>query len=177
MKINTNGKIIIAVIAAVLASLFLVGALCNSFGLFAKDLGDVTLRQPNEKNLLSEVEVKFETYNTGDGLTMTVEDDGRVKVSGKNETSNDVKVLYATVILAKGEYTLWGADKGSNSTYHIVAECDGQSYVSNFSNNKIVVSGETATVNVYIVVKPDTTVSTTLKPVLCAGTEEVSFYA
>ena len=182
MRINTNGKIIIAVVAAVLVCLLLVALLGNAFGLFTKDIGDISLRERNEKNLILSEDITLTKFNDGNGVNATAEEDGRVKLRGTNDTSGDIKIPYATVTIEKaGEYTLWDYSKsdnpnGSNTTYHVVAEYNGTSYVANFSNNKITVS-DNATVTLYIVVKPDASVNTTLYPVLCAGTERVDFYA
>ena len=173
---KSNKKMIITIVASVLAAVTLVGVLGQTFGLFNKDLKDITLRDRNEDNVITLDNITLEEYDDGNGVKATVEKDGRVKLSGKSETSNDIKIEYAKLELAPGEYTLVGAPKGSNGSYHLVADYNGKEYISDFNNNKFTVTAK-ATVTISIVVKPDTLVYATLYPVLYTGADEVSFYA
>lgn len=183
MRLKSNTKIVIAFVASVLVAVALVGVLGNSLGLFSKGLDEVTLRERNEKNL---IQSWTETdYNNGDGVTAKFKDDGRVVLGGQNKTSNNIKIEYAKLNLVPGTYSLWGAENGGNSTYHIRAEWTdsegAKTAVSDFNNNtvKIVNDGNTSVeVTLYIFVGVDAYVNNvTVKPVLCSGTEKVSFYA
>ena len=175
-KIRINKQMIITVIIAVFASVLVVALVGNAAGLFAKDIKDIELRPLNENNVLSSVTYEEKTFNDGNGVKAVINENGSVKLSGKNNSSSEIKIEYAKVSLAAGEYTLWGAPNGANATYHLVAEVNGQSYISDFNNNKIVLDAN-SDVTIYIVVKPDASVNTTLLPVLCKGTENVGFYA
>lgn len=178
MKLKTNTKIVIAAVAAVLVTVILVGALGQAFGLFTKDLKDVTLRERNEANLLTGT---FTDYNKGDGITATAKKDGSIVVKGENKSSGNITVEVEKVELKAGTYSLWGASKGSNVTYYMMATYvndlgSAATVVADFTGNSFTISVD-QTVTVSIVICPDAEVNATIRPVLCAGVEEVDFYA
>ncbi len=167
-------------IAIVLVSVTLCGVLGSAFGLFTKDLSEVTLREHNEANLLSYHE-RFEDYNEGDGITATLKKDGRISLKGENKLTGDIVIPLEDVTLSAGTYSIWGAPNGGNKSYHIAVtytDADGatQTSISDFKNNTITLTSQ-QTVSVKLVVCPDTTVYATIAPVLCEGTENVGFFA
>ena len=173
-KINSNRKIIAAVVASVLLAVIMVGVLGNALDLFSKDFSDITLRERNAKN---ELKGTFTDYNAGDGIKATRNNDGSIKLRGKNESGADIVIPLETVTLGAGTYSLWGASNGGKNSYYIKAvTVDNSVYISDFTGNSFTLASEQA-VNLYIVICDETSVYTTLKPVLCKGTENVGFYA
>ena len=69
IKLKTNTKLILAVVAAVVVSTLLVALIGNAAGLFTKPLDEITLRDRNEENILKGT---FTDYNAGNGVQATM---------------------------------------------------------------------------------------------------------
>lgn len=178
MKLKTNTKIIIASIAVLLVAV----AACSFLGSISDGFTnweDATLVERNSANLLTG---KFTDFNDGNGVNATARKDGSIILSGKNLTDADLVIPVETLNLAAGTYTLSGAPKGSNLSYHIVAKyTDGsdavQTAISDFSNKTFTIVGQ-QNVEISIVVTAKTSVNNVLlRPVLVSGNEIGDFYA
>ena len=174
IKLKTNTKLILAVVAAVVVSTLLVALIGNAAGLFTKPLDEITLRDRNEENILKGT---FTDYNAGNGVQATMNKDTSIKLSGTNKSGEDIEILVEQLTLEAGTYSLWGAPNGGRQSYHILLRTNGgQEIVSDFDGNSFVIDSKQS-VSVYIVVCDDVTVYTTVRPVLCKGAAEVDFYA
>ncbi len=176
IRMNTNKKIIVAVIAAVFGSVLVVGLLGNALGFF--DLDSIDLQKRNEANYIKTWTLK--TRDDGNGLKVTVdEEDGYFKLSGKNSGGSPIEYEYAEVNLPAGTYTLdCGNVGGSKSTYYMAVEDTSGNVLGyfNFTGNEFTLS-EATTVKVVVVVCGETTVNATFKPIIYTGEEAQSFYA
>lgn len=178
MKLKTNTKIIIASIAVVIVAITacaFLGSISDGF----TNWDDATLFERNTANILSG---KFTDFNDGNGVKATARKDGSIILNGKNLTDNDIVIPVETVNLSAGTYTLSGASKGSNVTYHIVAKyVDGsgatQTAISNFSNKTFtIVNAQDVEISIVVTAKQSVN-NVLLRPVLVAGNEIGEFYA
>ena len=178
IRMNTNSKIIVAVIAAVLGSILLIGVIGNAFGMFAKPLDEMLKKERNELNYLDNWTLK--SQDSGDGVKVTVNDDGTVKLNGKNNGGNPLVYTYEEIALEAGEYSVWGnAGGATKDTYHIVVKDEAGNVLAyaDFDNNNTFKLDASTKVIVSIVVMGDSSVNGTFEPVLCKGVERVDFYA
>lgn len=178
MKLKTNTKIVIMGVVVLLVAI----AACSFLGNISDGFTnweDATLVERNSSNLLTG---KFTDFNDGNGVRATARKDGSIILNGKNLTDADLVIPVETVNLAAGTYTLSGAPKGSNLSYHIVAKyTDGsgatQTAISDFSNKTFTIVGQ-QNVEISVVVTAETSVNNVLiRPVLVAGSEAGDFYA
>lgn len=178
MKLKTNTKIVImgvVVLLVAIAACSFLGSISDGF----TNWEDATLVERNSSNLLTG---KFTDFNDGNGVKATARKDGSIILDGKNLTENDLVIPVETVSLTAGTYTLSGAPKGSNVTYHMVAKyTDGngavQTAISDFSNKTFTIVGQ-QNVEISIVVTAETSVNNVLlRPVLVSGSEIGDFYA
>ncbi len=176
--LKTNTKIIIASVAVFLVAVTVCAFLGNISDGFT-NWEDATLVERNSSNLLTG---EFDDFNDGNGVKATVRKDGSIILSGENLTSFNLVIPVETVNLSAGTYTLSGAPKGSNLSYHISAKyTDGsgatKTAISDFSNKTFTIVGQ-QNVEISIVVTSKTSVdNVVLRPVLVKGTETGEFYA
>lgn len=179
IRMNTNTKIIVAVIAAVLGSVLVVGLLGNAFGFF--DLDSIDLQKRNTANLIKSWTLESGDY--GNGIKITVDEkDGYFKLSGKNSGGSPITFEYAEVNLDAGTYTLDCGNVGGGKDSYYMAVVDNENTDNvlgyfNFKNSNTLTLDAKTTVKVVVVVCGDTTVNATFKPIIYTGEEAQSFYA
>ena len=176
IKRNKRSLIVIGVavlLSAVVCSF--LGGISDGF----TNWKDATIRDRNEDNLLTG---EFTDFNDGNGVSATGRADGSILLGGKNGTTSSITIPVEKVALVAGTYTVSGAEKVGNTTYHIAVKyTDGdgvtQTAISDF-NTKTFTITSAQTVEVSIVVYPDVDVDgICIKPVLVAGEDVGSFYA
>lgn len=135
------------------------------------------ITEVNESNLInvSLYDGTLDNRRT-DGLTVDVDEDGKITVEGKNDGETDIKIKVGEVKLAEGEYTFSAARSTSKKTYYMSLE-NGDTVIYNNDGKNSTFDVETETTySIYIVVNAGQEIDTTFKPVLVAGDEAGSFY-
>ena len=155
-----------------------LGGLSDGFTNF--DVATWFNKEVNPDNLLQYKLYDLEDTKTDYGVDIKVKDDGRITLSGT--ASGDVTELIQVVELEPGEtYTIGGCDADLGK-YGIYVEVNG---VKHYAGSEDDATGATFTVadgaanvsaSVYVFVKEDTWVLTTLKPTLAQGEKEIDFY-
>lgn len=165
--------IIVLIVVLCTGILGVIGSITNGFT-------DFELRVANEDNLIqvdnykSTLEDKRE-----DGLSIEVNDDGVIAITGENKTEADVEITICDVVLKADEYTLSANAKGvDDKTYYIKAvDTENDITVTVDSADSETFDVETdGTYSIIIVVCAGEEINTTFKPVLNEGDEAVSFY-
>ena len=173
-----NKKTILVIAVSVLLSALVcsfLGGISDGF----TNWEDASLRQRNEANILTG---NFTDFNDGNGVSAKGRNDGSIILSGKNGSASNVVIPLESVNLVAGQYTISGAEKGGNATYHIAVKYVDdsgvtQTAVSDFNTKTFTITSNQV-VDISIVVCPDVIVSgVVLKPVLVSGAEAGSFYA
>lgn len=164
------------VILIALAIVLLVSFIGRITGGWSKDWEDVTILERNEKNLLTG---DFEDYNVGDGITVTARKDGTLYLNGEYKgAEQSVTVDIETLSLAAGTYTLSGAPKGGNYTYHLKVTYGSTTVIGDYGTTKGTFTlGSDTEVNVQLVVFGDNEFKNVkIQPVLVEGSEAGDFY-
>ena len=176
MRLSVNTKIIIGVLVACLL-MGAIGWISTGFTDFTKD-GISGKFEPtvNEDNFFNVECVTLKSGNSGDGVTVTVNDDGSVKVKGKNENKTDsLEYTIGTVTLEPGTYTFTALD-GASKNGSLVVAVDGETeYCADFGENTFTLDSETELV-IKLVIKPDVEINSTVYPVIVEGDEPGDFY-
>ena len=169
-------KRILLIVLCVLAVVLAVSAIGFATNGFDKETDNWGITQLNEKNLFKVDSYAIESQNTGDGYDVTVSDDGEIKITGKNESGSEVKLVVQEIKLAAGEYTFTSGVSGTSKNGYCMMLSDGTTtYYADFSNNTFEINAE-ATFTAYIVIQDEVTVNATFKPVIVEGAESGSFY-
>ena len=169
----------IAILMGVVAVLTFIGGITDGF---TKEWEDVTLRERNDKNLLTgDYGWNDNTYNEGDGIVLSSKKDGSVIVKGEYKGSGEnVVITLESLNLSAGTYTLSGAPKGGSYTYHlrVVDESNNVLAVGDFGSTKgSFTLSAPGTVKLQLVCFSDNVFeSIKLQPVLVEGTESGDFY-
>lgn len=164
----------------------LIVVLCTGIlgiiGTITKGFTDFEVRVPNEKNLI-QVDNYFTTLEDKreDGLSIEVNEDGVIAVTGKNNSTEDVVIDICSVTLKAGKYTLSSSAKGtSDKTYYLVATTgvgDSAFEIKGDTEKESTFSIEEETeFTISIVVCAKESINTTFKPVLNEGDKPVDFY-
>ena len=175
-RLSVNSKIIIGVLCCVLLCGF-IGWMTSGFTAFDKDsMADRFSPSVNESNFYNAECVTLKSGNSGDGVTVTVNDDGSVKVKGKNENKTDsLEYTIGTVTLEAGTYTFTALD-GASKNGSLVVAIDGETeYCADFGENTFTLDSETELV-IKLVIKPDVEINSTVYPVIVEGDEPGDFY-
>ena len=170
------GKTIGIIVLVVLLCTCILGVI----GKVTKGFTDFELRVPNEKNL-----IQVDNYSTTledkreDGLSIEVNDDGVIAITGENETESDIEITICDLTLKADEYTLSANAKGvDDKTYYLKAvdtTNDVTVIVDSDDSETFKVEAE-GTYSIIIVVCAGEEINTTFKPVLNEGDEPVDFY-
>ena len=165
------GIITIAVLIAVGVSA-IFGALTNGFQEF-------DIRKPNPDNIIN-----VEQYNDAldaereDGLTVEVDEDGAIKVSGKNKTESDVVIAVQEVTLEVGKYTISSGAKGTGDETYFLSIVNGEEEViaDTEEDSTIAITANDTTCTINITICAGESVDVTFYPVLVEGTNAANFY-
>ena len=173
-KFKIKGRTIGIILIIVLLSV----GLSAIFGAITKGFQDFDVREVNPDNHL-----KVESYVEGldakreDGLTVTVDEDGVIKINGKNKTEEAIQIAIQEITLEVGKYTISSGSKNTDekacflsivySEETVIADTDEATFT-------ITANGTAATV--YFTVNAGENVDITLKPVLVEGSKVASFY-
>ena len=104
---------------------------------FQIDLKDASVVQRNPDNLLSGKYDgsgwKDNTYNVGDGYTLTAKKNGTILINGEyTGASGKTEIPLEILTLSAGTYTISGASGGGNATYYLKATAGGTDYIADF---------------------------------------------
>ena len=174
-RLSVNSKIIIGVLAACLL-MGAVGWLSSGFTDFTKD-GISSKFEPtlNADNLYSAECVVLESGNSGDGVSITVNDNGSIKVKGKNESETEVlEYTIGTITLDAGTYTFTALEGASKNTALVVAVNGENEYCADFGANTFTLESVTELV-IKLVIKPETEINATVYPVIVPVEEAADF--
>ena len=176
-RISVNSKIIIALLCGVLLCGFL-GWMTTGFTDFSKDgVSDRFSPSVNEKNLYSSESCTLKSGNSGDGIVITVNDDGSIKVKGKNESKTDsLEYTIGSVELKAGTYTFTALEGASKNSALVVAIGGDTELYADFGDNTFTLEADT-TLTIKLVIKPEIEINATVLPVIVAGKEAADFYA
>lgn len=146
-------------------------------GFTERDPSEWVALDRNELNLFDNTREEEKTIHDGDGIDITMKKDGSIFVSGKYTLEGEKVVELGIVTLDAGTYTFSsGYKKTSLGTMYLKMDFGGRTVTADFTgHNKITVDAET-TATVSLVIKADQNIYATLYPMICEGTETVSFY-
>lgn len=169
-------KRILLIVLCVLAVVLAVSAIGFATNGFDKNTDSWGITQLNENNLFKVDSYTIKSQNSGDGYVVTVSDNGEIKVTGKNETGNEVKLLVQEITLTKGTYTFTSGASGVSKNGYSMYLSDGTTtHYADFSGNTFDIAAD-ATFTAYIVIKENTDINATFKPVIVEGAEAGAFY-
>ena len=163
-RYSKKKKNTIALVAVVAAAALALVALFSGLG-----------RTPNEDNLFS---LEFETYENGNGYDIIANENGSLTFDGELKGDEPETVLYETIKLKAGTYTISTGTNGNPYTYCMTVKSGDEIVAYSDSGNMatFVLDAEN-TVSVYILVNPGAEIDgLTIYPVLCKGDEPVSFF-
>lgn len=171
---SKTAKRVILILCCILATVFLVsiiGSVTNGFDdLF--NPSEWNAKEINQDNLIKKSLYTISTESHPEGIDVTVNDDGLIRVKGENKTDEDFSLDICTVSLPAGKYTFTSGVAGcSASKYYLIAG----TYYADFNNNTFELTTETE-LTVSMIVKPGEKISTTFSPVIVPGEESGSFY-
>lgn len=168
-------KKVLGIIAIVLLTIVTFG------GFFALSRGTINeiagfdFRTINEENY-----IKVDNYTitaTDDkeaALQVSIDEDGIITVSGKNETEEAFEMAVTTVTLEKGKYEFASNAKGcSDETYQLVMKDNADGII--VANEEFIIE-ETTEYTVYIVVYAGAEIDTEFAPVLVDEGESTKFF-
>ena len=165
------GIILVAVLIAVGVSAI--------FGFITKGFQEFDIREPNPDNIIN-----VEQYNEAldaereDGLTVEVDEDGAITVSGKNKTEADVKIAIQDVTLEVGKYTISSGAKNTDDETYFLSIVNGEEEIiaDTEDDSTIAITANDTTCTIYITVCAGESVDTTFYPVLVEGSKTGDFY-
>lgn len=173
---KTNTKLIIIAVSVFLGAVLVITFIGRITDGFQKDLDDVTILERSEDNLLLG---KFDDYNEGDGISINSNKLGALTVNGEYKGTEEFLVVELEKLnLASGTYTLSGAPKGGNYTYHLRAVYGDDTVVGDFGSAKGTFTlSSSQEVTIELVIYPDEQFNRlSIKPVLVVGDKAGDFY-
>ena len=160
-----------------------VGATCGVMKLtdnLSKGVSDLIYNEDNLIRTLEEYESK--EGNAGNGLEFTVYNSGAIHVKGQlNDDSERYEWVLGTVVVTEdGKYTLSGIDDASATTANLkgtYTDTDGneRTFLGDINDQMTVELVKGTSVEISIVVFPDTKINTTIKPTFVLGEEAGKF--
>lgn len=175
-KKKNIGKTIGIIMVVVLMCTCILGVV----GKVTKGFTDFELREPNEDNL-----IQVDNYSTtledkrDDGLSIEVNEDGVIAITGENKTESDVEIVICDVTLKADEYTFTANAKGVDDKTYFIKAVDTVNditvIVDSADSETFDVETE-GTYSIIIVVCAGEEINTTFKPVLNEGDETIPFY-
>ena len=169
----TLGKTIAVVLVMLLSFgcvMWIFGGLNNLSLDTAKDRFD---KEINADNLYTAECMTLTDRNDGNGLIVTVNDNGSIHIKGTAD--EDTTYAIGTVSLEAGEYTFTALDGASLKSAYVYLDLNGTPIKADFTGNTFTVV-EDSTVQLSITVKKGTEINATVYPVIVSGTEAASFF-
>ena len=176
MKIKSSTvKIICIILVPVLLCGFL-GWLTGGFQNFdSESVGDKFAPEVNDKNLYTAECMTLKDRNAGDGIVVTVNDDGSFKVKGT--ASEDITFEIGEVTLNEGTYTLTALKGASKASAYVKCVSDaGLDVYADFTGNTFTVNTDNTVVTLGFAISEGTEINATVYPVIVAGEEAGDFY-
>lgn len=178
-------------VALVLVAVTVTALIGNLSGGFQKGIGDWSVREVNKNNLYQSL-IFADTdgvYASGEnGVSIKLKDDNVIKVSGTAEATEEKGMVYnigSTTLRANTSYVFDSSlNDGSNGTIYmsIVNSSTGTVIASSY-RGPVLISAKDITedvgVHIELVIKNDTDVNVTLRPILCVGNsidDVIDFY-
>ena len=169
---NSFGKTIALVIVTVLLSVAIISVIgYASNGKFNYGGDDWSLTQLNPDNYIKVDNYLIENETSEDGYSIEINNDGRIKVTGKNATSDNVSLDVTNVTLPAGTYTfISGAPGVSTSSYFMSLFSSNGEHYADFGGKIVLTEESTFTVKLVIMAgqECDATFSPVLVPDGCS---------
>ena len=141
---------------------------------FTNNFTEVDFSRPlNEDNLYTAECMTLTDRNDGNGIVITVNENGSFKVKGTAD--EDIDEVIGKVTLQPGTYTVNAVDEGTKNTIYVTAEFDGVTKHADFTDKTFTLEAETEVTLILHIVK-DTVVNKTVYPVIVSGEESGSFF-
>lgn len=159
------------VLILLLVSLVGFGLIIN----WTNGLQEFDMSRPlNEDNLYNADLLELESGNPGDGVTISVNDNGSFKVKGKADS--DISYPIAEITLDKGTYTITALEGASKGGAYVMTTIAGTVVYADFTGNTFTVDSET-TVNLVLKIAEGTEINATVYPVIVEGDEAADYFA
>ncbi len=132
----------------------------------------------NPDNLYSTANIILEDTNDGNGITIDIDKNGAIKLSGKSVAENDLTYTIGTVTLDKGEYTLTACSKASFGGVYVIATVGSDVTYFDFTpGNVLEITADDTVVTLQLVVAEGAALSNVkVLPVISEGENIVDFY-
>lgn len=190
MKFTKKTKRIIGIVAIALVAFAALMLLAHvSSGFDTLNPTEWELRQVNEDNLyqtMTFADTDGKLANGADGVTVKLADNNVLKVSGVNGTTEAMDIQIGSIALKANTGYLFDSslNKGSNQTaYMVLKDASGNILATSYTGPVVIAAENLAadtTATLHLIIAADKECpSSTLKPVICVGTDTddiVSFY-
>ena len=177
MRLSKTAKNVILIGVGVVAIVILVGLLGFATAGFTETNPDNwELYSINKNNYFKLDDYTVKTSNSGNGYSISVDDYGQIKVSGKNETTSAVEIAVQEITLSAGTYTFTsGASGTSNNGYNMSLKNTTQTIHADYGDNTFTLEAET-TFTAYINIGAEKSCNITFSPVIVEGEEAGNFF-
>ena len=171
-------KTFFIILGSVLLSVFcvvLIGVASDGFDNW-RNPQEWSLTEVNPNNIMGVANYTIEsTENDEADIKVTVTEDGEIKIIGKNEAEEVVKLAVQSVVLQADTYNLECHAETSNETYFVTIEAgEGEDAVV-IEEGKFTVD-VAGTYTVYITILPGVEIDETFSPVLVKGEKAQDFF-
>ena len=170
----TLGKTLIVVLVCILSCGFIMWAFGGLNDMSVENAKDVFERKLNEDNLYTSECVTITDRNDGNGIKVTVNENGSITVKG--EADSVVNYPIATVSLKAGEYTFTALEGASLKGAYVSLSLEGVDISADFTGNTFTVVEDTE-VALTLHIAEGTEINATVYPVIVEGDEAGAYFA
>ena len=170
----TLGKTLVVVLVCILSCGFLMWAFGGLNDMSVDNAKDVFERKVNEDNLYTSECVTITDRNDGNGIKLTVNDNGTIAVKGTADAT--VNYDLATVSLKAGEYTFTALEGASLKGAYVSLSLEGVDKPADFTGNTFTVVEDTEVV-ITLHIAEGTEINATVYPVIVKGDEAGTYFA
>ncbi len=170
----TLGKTIAVVLVCILCCGFVMWMFGGFNEMSIDNAKDVFERELNENNLYTSECITITDRNDGNGIKLTVNENGSISIKGKADSAIEYDI--AEVTLKAGKYTFTALDDASLKTAYVSLDLEGVDFNADFTGNTFTVVEDT-TVTLTIHIAEGTEINATVYPVIVEGDEAGSYFA
>ena len=178
MRLSKKTKNTLLILLIIVGTVILTGLLgFASNGFTETNPDNWELYSVNKSNYFAVDDYIVKTQNSGNGYTVTVDDYGQIKLSGKNESAKAAEIAIQEITLPAGTYTFSsGANGTSVQGYNMCLKNDTKTIYADFGTDSTFTLEAETTFTAYINIGSEKTCNTTFAPVVISGKEKGTFF-